>query len=173
MKFLDLLEQAIEQRSLYGDEPIEGVELPDDLDELWRVRSEMKTIIDGARAMLGYVEDAIAYKVGDGAARMGDSVATVVSPMKRRVMRPAQFWDFLHTFLEPEDINRLFNPNQIRVGELKKLIEERGLDYDTVMATLFDESRDLPKLQVRPSHLSPKWQQSLPEGEVIERRKHD
>lgn len=167
MKYLDLLREAIRQRSTFGDEPLENLDLPEGLDELWALRSEMKVVIDGARALLAATEDALSYVVGDGAARMGGSVATTTQAVKRKVIRPTAFWDFLYSVFGPKDVTRLFNPNQVRVGELKKLIDEHGLDYDTVMSTLFDESRELPRLQVRPSHLAPKWQQALPEGRVV------
>jgi len=169
VKFVALLKKAVAQKRIYGNEPLEDLDLPSTFDELWAIRSEMKDVIAGARALMVEVDDQIALLVDDGVARMGDSIVTVHQPMKRRVIRPAQFWGFVEATFNKKDISRLFNPNQIRVGELKKLIQERDLDYDVVMDTLFDESRETPTLTVRPSHLAPKWQRNLPEGKITRR----
>lgn len=83
---------------------------------------------------------------------------------KRSIHDADKLWSFVQS-LPQSAITELFNPNDIKIGALKRYAESEGMDAEAIEDTFYMKEFTPPKVEGVDQEFAPKWTHDIEPGE--------
>lgn len=160
----------------WGEEPVVTFDPPTDLHQAAALLSEADNWVKAARHIQYALRFQMASAMGERAGvRFGNQIYRTTPEVSYKV-KPEHRSDFFAWVCEKrERVERLFNPNQARIGGLKSIAEEwvdtetGEIGWDAFRDAFLDVEVSDPKLTIMPTTIksAPKFLVEAEEGKVI------